>query len=196
MLLIGFGGIAQAGKTTAAEVLSKLTYHNNWHPQRMCVAWRLKQATDRLHISKDKNADAYRAFCQKYGALRRDPEFRPGVSGPDYWVKRLQKRLIKSGAMNDSRRVVILDDIRYQSEIDFVRGLGGTLVYIDALRRFADQLHLPWRQHESEQLAIQYGKGFLPDGTFDIIITNNSSMLSFEKKVLSLACKIGPYVNT
>lgn len=196
MLLIGFGGIAQAGKSTAARHLAGMLYHNNWTPKRMCVAWRLKQATERLNISKDKEPEKYRAFCQKYGALRRDVSFRPGVSGPNYWVRRLNKLLIRSGSLENSRHVVILDDLRYQSELDFVRSLGGTLVYVDALRRFEDQLHLPWRQHESEQLAIQYGKGFLPDNLFDFIISNNGSEASFEKKALSLATKIGPYVDT
>lgn len=195
MMIIGFGGIAKAGKTTAARHLAGMLYHNDWTPQRMSVAWRLKQASERLKISKETSPDKYREFCQKYGALRRDPEFRPGVSGPEYWVKRLEKLIVRSKAPDDDRRVIILDDIRYQSEVDFVRGWGGTLVYIDAMRRLADELHMPWRQHESEQLALNYGKGFLPDSVFDLIISNNGSENSLEKKVLLLASKIGPYIN-
>jgi len=73
---------------------------------------------------------------------------------------------------------------------------GGALVYIDALHRLKDQLEEPWMQHSSEQLAINYGKGLLPDNTFDFIIANNGSLSSLEKKTLALAVKIGPYVNT
>jgi len=196
MLMVGIGGIAQSGKTTTSKMLASMLYHSGWHPIQMSMADVLKKAAARLGIGKDVDPKAYRAFCQKYGEMRRDPNFRPGVSGPDYWVKRFSKAMDRRLGPEHDRKVVIIDDIRYDSERQMVTEHGGALVYIDALHRLKDQLEEPWMQHSSEQLAINYGKGLLPDNTFDFIIANNGSLSSLEKKTLALAVKIGPYVNT
>jgi len=189
--IIGFGGVAKAGKSTAADELAKWCVENGCTPKIMSFAGALKRAAATIGAEKGGPFDAlYRRFCQDVGTDMRDPKYAPGITGPDYWVN-LMQRLIRAVAQeeidsmsidmsagdNRSRfheRVIIIDDVRFMNEIDLIRRHDGWLVFIDAGRRLTD-LDAAWRKHDSEKLAFQYMNGVLPDETFDVSISSNNS---------------------
>jgi len=187
MRIIAFGGLAQAGKTTAAELLARAAFDAGYSPVFERFAGPLKDASNMLGADKESRPDLYRKFCQYVGGNFRDPEFSPPHTGPDYWVELAGRRFreLEKGELADRdhdhwhETLVIVDDVRYQNEIDLIRKWGGTLVFIDGWRR----LGLPesvatwpaWRLDPSEDLAISYSLLKSPDQTFDFIVTNNGT---------------------
>jgi len=198
MRIVAFGGLAQAGKSTAANMLARTAFENGYTPRMERFAGPLKDACAALGADKDARPDLYRKFCQYVGGNFRDPEFSPPHTGPDYWVELTDTRFRKleaaeledRGHDNWHETLVIVDDVRYQNEIDLIRKWGGTLVFIDGWRR----LGLPtdpeqwdkWRRDPSEDLAINYSLLKEPDQTFDFIVTNNGSAAELEEIVQTM----------
>jgi len=201
MRIIAFGGLAQAGKTAAAQHLAHVAFDSGYIPKLEHFAGPLKQAADILGASKKDNPALYRLFCQYMGSSFRDPEFDPGITGPDYWVNLLndrirqaekeeQKRLDAKTPIGFYETLIIIDDVRYQNEVDLIGRWGGTLVFVDAWNR----LNLPndwdalpqWRKDPSERLAWDYGKGTGPDEQFDYVLVNGGSIEMLHDGVESL----------
>ena len=137
---------------------------------------------------------------QRWGESRRDPAYKPGITGPDYWVRRAAGLLAKeadkerheyeqmdkfdfSGEFKE--HVIIFDDMRYPNEVELIVNLGGTTVFIDGMARLPD-IDAEWRRHESEQLAMLYSFGHLPD-LFDFYVNNNYGEDALKKLVDHLA---------
>lgn len=200
MLVIGFAGLARGGKTTAALHLSEWCKEHDMNPVIYSFAQPMKRAAKRLGLSKDKNPRLYRETLQRWGESRRDPKFRPGISGPDYWVRRCSaelcelshyekeryRRLDRFGMNNEFKEtVVIFDDLRYANELEMVHSFNGITVFVDGASRIED-LTASWRQHESEKLAMLYTFGAIPD-VFDFYIKNEKSEEEFKQLVDLLA---------
>ena len=78
---------------------------------------------------------------------------------PDYWVKKTIEEIrelaeIENKLVNEDNKfwevVVIIDDVRYQNEIDTILRMGGDVVHVTA----GDRLPVPharFRRHESEK---------------------------------------------
>lgn len=69
----------------------------------------------------------------------------------DIWVKRLELELQQMNqdnkTLNELR--VCVGDVRFQSEVDFIRRMGGVVIFLDRPTVYQDE-------HPSEQLDIQY----------------------------------------
>lgn len=200
MIVIGFAGLARGGKTTAAQYLRDWCQEHDLDPVIYSFAAPMKRAAKRLGIDKNKNPELYRKTLQRWGESRRDPEFRPGVSGPDYWIERILVDLVdiqmkerytydhldKYGWNSEFKeKVVIFDDMRYLNEVELIQDLGGTTIFVDGAERITD-ISSRWRLHESEKMAMLYTFGQLPD-IFDYYITNNASEESLKQFIESLA---------
>jgi len=201
MRIIAFGGLAQAGKTAAAQHLAKVAFDSGYIPKIEHFAAPLKQAADILGASKKEQPELYRLVCQYLGSSFRDPEFEPGVTGPHYWVNMLhgrlrqaekeeQKRLDSPTPIGFYETLVIIDDVRYQNEVDLIRRWNGTLAFVDAwarLRLTEEWDNLPkWRRDPSERLAWDYGMGIEPDELFDYALSNNGPIEMLHDAVESL----------
>jgi hypothetical protein len=200
--IVAFGGLAKAGKTTAVNTIAKWCVENGFTPQRLSFAGPLKKAAAAIGAIKGSDHDdLYRAFCQMVGKKMRDPEWVPGITGPDYWV-RLMIRSVRQ-AMNDEgahlhdiaarqlrgetesafhETAILIDDVRFENEVETVKTLGGKMVFVDAAQRL-DDLDAPWRQHPSEHLARDYTAGILADELFDWSISNTQTEDAFIRKV-------------
>ena len=201
MKIIAFAGLARGGKTTAAEYLELWCRQHDLNPIRCSFADPIKKAAKRLGIDKEKEPELYRKTLQRWGESRRDPQFRPGVTGPDYWVDRAQK-LIENAAKEEARlynelmrfnlenefkeTVLIFDDLRYLNEADLVKYMLGYTVFIDGSFQPVD-LTAAWRQHSSETLAMAYTFGILPDDTFDFYVDNKGTRDNFRDLIEKLA---------
>lgn len=197
MKVIAFAGLARAGKTTAAKMASKWCIANGYNPVIMSFAEPMKRAAARIGLSKDDDPEKYRSVLQRWGSTRRDPEYKPGVTGPDYWVNRMLMELVEAKVNEKdlyrscdnlnatsifSETVVIFDDCRYLNEVEMIGVINGIVVFVDGISRISDPL-AQWRQHESEMMAWAYTFGQLPDDVFDYYVINDKTQATLQKKI-------------
>ena len=200
MIVVGFAGLARGGKTTAARYLFVWCTEHGMNPMLYSFAQPMKRAAKRIGLDKDKEPEKYRKTLQRWGESRRDPDYKPGVTGPDYWVNRVLAELVvvqldeqekykqmdRFGWQREFKEtVVIFDDLRYLNELELVQALNGTTVFVDGAMRLND-LNAKWRQHESEKMAMLYTTGALPD-IFDFYVKNEESEQHFKELVEYLA---------
>ena len=182
MQIVGFGGLAKAGKTTAANILAKWAFDHGYWVAIEQFAGPLKKASAMLGFRKGGDMDEqYRRFCQKVGTDLVRNEFQL----EHWWVKLMSDRLDVL-AMEEQNRMsghpdapfhetlVIIDDVRFLNEVQLLHKYRGRSVFICAGKRLTD-LDAVWRQHSSEALAWDYTKGELDDNTFDFSIPNNKN---------------------
>jgi hypothetical protein len=202
MHVVGFAGLARGGKTTAARILFDWCKQHGMNPMLYSFAQPMKRAARRVGLDKDTNPELYRTTLQRWGESRRDPQYKPGITGPDYWVNRVLGELvgIQVREQEEYQRidklywnrefketVVIFDDMRYMNELELVKSLNGTTVFVDGSFRLKDDMGAAWRQHESERLATAYTTMSLPDETFDFYVRNAGSEAEFKELVENLA---------
>lgn len=200
MIVVGFAGLARGGKTTAALYLHDWCKEHGMNPILYSFAQPMKRAAKRLGLNKDTNPKKYRETLQRWGESRRDPNYKPGITGPDYWVNRVlielvqvqiteqdtYKQMDRFGWHKEFKEtVVIFDDMRYLNELEMVQALNGTTIFVDGAMRLKD-LDAPWRQHESEKLAMLYTTGHISD-IFDFYVKNEESEAHFKELIEYLA---------
>lgn len=201
MIVVAFAGLARGGKTTSAQMLRDWCNQHGMDARICSFAELMKKAAVRIGLSKETDPTLYRSTLQRWGENKRNPKYQPGRSGPDYWVNKSMALLMKHAAeerllyeridrldLNNEfkERVIIFDDMRYPNELEAIKSIGGSTVFVDGLSRITDIL-ADWRQHESEAMSVMYTFGALPDETFDYYITNNSSEENLKELINILA---------
>lgn len=126
--IVAFTGLAQAGKTTAAQGFLSLGY------DRMSFADPLKAMVRCLTTVTDKEARPD-ALCGKslrevYQSLGTD--WGRNMVGGDIWIRAGRSRLeaLMGDVLSDVIRGVVIDDIRFDNEAQLVRAMGGVVVEI------------------------------------------------------------------
>ena len=154
MRVIGFTGQARCGKSYLSDRLAKAAFDAGQRPHLVSFAGALKRASAEAGFPKDTKPTEYREFCQTHGAEMR-------AQDPDYWVKKTIDEIrelaeLENKLVNEDNKfwevVVIIDDVRYQNEIDTILRMGGDIVHVTA----GDRLPVPharFRRHESEKMA-------------------------------------------
>lgn len=154
MRVIGFTGQARCGKSYLSDRLAKAAFEAGQRPHLVSFAGALKQASADAGFPKDTHPTEYREFCQTHGAEMR-------AKDPNYWVNKTVDQIrelaeLENKLVNEGNKfwevVVIIDDVRYQNEIDTILRMGGDVVHVTA----GDRLPVPharFRRHESEKLA-------------------------------------------
>ena len=176
MQIVGFGGLAQAGKTTAANILAEWAFNRGYHVVMDGFAAPLKKASALLGFIKGGDTDhLYRAFCQTEGARARDEDV-------DWFVNLMAARL-DVAALEEQNMIardnlfhetlVLIDDVRFLNEVEILKRYKARTVFICGLERLSGDLKAEWRQHVSEQLAFDYSAGVINDNTFDFTVPNN-----------------------
>jgi hypothetical protein len=154
MLLIGFGHRARQGKNTAAQaVLEACPLETRVHMYAFADA--LKQEV-RVACGKYGGQFALLSAWKSEGILPdwvhyEDPKPRPLLQwwgtefrrkqDPDYWVKRLDKKLIQHAP-----EVALVTDVRFRNEVDYIKARGGFVV--ECLRTSAPDFEV--EEHSSE----------------------------------------------
>ena len=154
MRVIGFTGQARCGKSYLSDRLAKAAFDAGQRPYLVSFAGALKRASAEAGFPKDTKPTEYRDFCQSHGAEMR-------AKDPDYWVNKTIDEIrelaeLENKLVNEDNKhwevVVIIDDVRYQNEIDTILRMGGDIVHVTA----GDRLPVPharFRRHESEKMA-------------------------------------------
>lgn len=186
MKILGFAGLAQAGKSTAAAAAAAYLLDKGLTPVMERFAGPLKDASDILGFKKGGDTqDLYREFCQFAGKKAREAH-------PDWWVRLLKQRVNDvldaeyrdlEGAPVWHERVIIIDDVRFQNEIDLIHEFGGKIVFLSAWAGLTD-LDAEWRQHESEDIARKYEAGELEDELFDFTVKSTIGEVESLKRII------------
>lgn len=202
MRVIGFAGLGQAGKTTAVDELCRwaLARGGKLDPRRLHFAGPIKDALTIMGAEKGGLRDQlYRQGAQLIGTKFRDPNWIPGITHDDYWVELLSDKLAGLAAEEDTRltlaskgplfreTLVLVDDIRFENELNVLRRWGARLIFIDGFRRLTPTINEPWRKHVSEKMATDYTYGHGDDEMFDTVITNNDTEESFRRTINGMA---------
>ena len=180
MQIVGFGGLAKAGKTTAANILAEWAFTRGYHVVIEQFAGPLKKASAILGFHKGGDRDhLYREFCQTTGAFAR----KSSVDG-DWFLGLMSDRLDVIAHEEQNRMaqdddvfhesLVIIDDVRFPNECELLKKYRGRSVFICAHKRLTD-LDAEWRKHSSEDLAWGYTRGLIDDGMFDFSVPNNKN---------------------
>ena len=133
--LIGICGIAGSGKTTAAmHICQQLPYwrYSFAGPLKDAVADLFMLDRERLNEEHYKNApnDTWgltpRKIMQLFGT-----EAMRGTFGKDFWLIQAEERIKLLAAKAVANKLcVVIDDVRFQNEIDFIKWYGGKILYI------------------------------------------------------------------
>jgi len=141
---IGFFGIAKAGKTTAAHTLVDELNRQGRMAYTKSFAGPLKEGLKVMGIYKDIHPDMYRTAAQFMGTeiCREYAE--------NWWVDQMRHSI--EGLPDDA--IVVVDDCRFINEFDFIREMGGDMVFVDAGHRVipAGKIYT----HRSERIAMNF----------------------------------------
>jgi hypothetical protein len=110
-MIIGLAGYARVGKSTIARAVAELT-----DAQVASFAGELKRRVDALFLPdtpKELKRDTYVAYGKAMRAI-----------DPMYWVEALAENM-------PAHANVIIDDVRYSNEINWIRNMGGVVIRID-----------------------------------------------------------------
>jgi len=187
MYVIGFGGIAGSGKSTAADYVEIESLNHDCKPIRLSFAdpvraQAAKQAGyDDWRIFKHEKPDLYRELCQLVADEGR----------PSTWVNLLNEKLkqIQAEELSDSNllfeeRLVIIDDLRYSNEIELVKAWQGLTVYVSPGNRIVADADGAWRAHESEWLNQRIEGGVIEiENYYEWVVFNSGDPMAFEKKL-------------
>ncbi len=126
--IIAFTGLAQSGKTTAANAFISVGY------DRMSFAEPIKEMVKCLTPLLDKDARPP-SLCGKslrevYQTLGTD--WGRKMVGEDIWVNAGRARIdtLLGDVESDIIRGIVIDDIRFDNEADLVRKMGGLVIEI------------------------------------------------------------------
>lgn len=186
MILILISGKAGVGKTTFATMLAREAFNRGLCPVMASFAGALKKEAEEKGYKKSMDPEGYRKFCQENGEKMRKED-------PLYWIKLFDEEL-------DSYRVkeqdllkknekfwehcVIVDDCRYQNELDYGKTLNATSIFLLFGERDNPNEQRKWLAHESEALANSVEESPRHyDSEFDYLIYNDSTIEDLEDKV-------------
>ena len=138
-LYVGFIGPFGCGKTTlATRVAARLAPRN---VPVLHFADPLKKGLASMGITKESTPALYRKTAQFVGASAR-------AFDSEYWVDQFA---LFASPWHTKADVILVDDVRYQNEIDYIWDRGGLLFFVDAGKRI--DLSASNRDHESEHIS-------------------------------------------
>lgn len=153
-LIIGFAGLAQSGKTTAANIFVT----HGW--LRMSFAAPLKAMLAVLTSETDKNATppelcgkSVREALQTLGT-----DWGRGMIGPGLWVNVMRQKLtdMLERVYDETIEGIVIDDVRFPEEVCLISELGGVVGWVH-------RESVPVLNHISEQALQRVEMDFTVD---------------------------------
>jgi dephospho-CoA kinase len=127
-ILVAFTGLAQAGKTTAAQAFLSLGYDRMSFADPIKAMVRcLTPVTDKLATPQELCGKSLREVYQSLGT-----DWGRNMVGGDIWIRagRFRIETLLSDVLSGVIRGVVIDDIRFDNEAELIRNMGGTVVEI------------------------------------------------------------------
>lgn len=150
-LVIGVAGVARAGKDTFANLASKYFVEHKKAVRKFAFADKLKEDAGGFlreycnisnlgEISNETKTDI-RPFLVWYGCYMRKLD-------PLHWVKEVGRK-IENDSTSD---VIIITDVRFRNESDWIHSLGGKIVHIKRFQSEPNQTSLVPPANDEERL--------------------------------------------
>lgn len=187
MFVIGIGGMAGSGKTTAADYIEIESINLDCTPIRLSFADPVREQAaaqagfDDWRIFKKQNHEEYRDLCQSIA-----DEGRPGkwVNIMEEKLRKIQEEELEDGDPNFKERLVIIDDVRYENEIDLLKCWEALRLFIFIGKRSSKLPGGKWRAHESEWMN-QHVEAYRPEYAdyYDWYLFNDRDHITFETKL-------------
>lgn len=171
-MIIGLGGLANSGKSTAASYLAR-----EYGFARVRFAGPLKAMVrgylvtigtplDRIErmIEGDLKEEPCDAFCgrsPRYALQTCGTEWGREMIAPDFWTRAW--RLAVEAEFGRGAPGIVAEDVRFPEEAEAIRSLGGRVIRIE--RPSAE----PIGSHPSETQAIQFDTRLWNEGTVEIL---------------------------
>lgn len=170
-ILIGISGKKMSGKDALCNSIRKVTV--KFSTQRIAFADALKEEVAQacgvsVQFIED-NKSQFRPILQWWGT-----DFRRKYQGDDYWVKRALGKI--NEAYDKGVNLVIVPDVRFKSEAETIKSVGGYLVRIARPTQLIDG-------HISETELDDY-KGF------DYVVINNGTLDDLDREAGLIYSKI------
>lgn len=126
-IIIGLGGVATVGKDTFFGLLQQNL--PDLKVTRYAFADALKKEVEPI-LKLEYNLDVWnltpeqkklvRPFLVWWGCTKRHFD-------PDYWIKTVNNQIMNYDSFSD---VIVVTDVRFENEANWIQALGGTLVHI------------------------------------------------------------------
>ena len=199
MRIFAFLGPARVGKTTAADMLDLQLRERGYYVERLSMAAPIKDGMKRVGITKEEQPEQYRSLAQRWGAGRRG-------RNPDHYVDKAARKIERFQNVERAdwaklnfdgnlecwdETAIIIDDIRYGNEIDLMRELGATVVWVDGNTRI--NFSEAFRQHESEAMANALAHD--DDMLDDLLETTDGWILDANNGVKAMADQLLLYID-
>lgn len=178
MIVIGLSGKKYSGKDTFCSAIQKVS---DLPVKRIALADPLKDEVYQF-ILKPHNIDRqalddarkkhFRLILQGWGT-----DFKRYFFGTDYWIIKLDETL-KSPAFKDFQGIVVITDIRFRDEAEYVNKINGILVRIVRPEKSF------WRSlvNRLRKLDNHPSETALDDYKFDNYICNDGTIEDLEQK--------------
>ena len=177
-VIVGVTGVAGSGKSTFTDLILKITSEDE--VEELAFATPLKKAAMELFVFKHK--DVYdpklkEVVDPRWGKSPRQilqwlgSEVLRDQFDKDFLIKNLEHRIEASGAS-----IIIVSDVRFDNEAEFVKSHGGILVRITrpSLAKKEGEVHQSEKGVKDEYITHE--------------IVNDGTMDDFEKKIIDF-CK-------
>jgi len=157
--LIGLAGPARSGKDTAATFLVAQGVNQYYFAKPLYEALSVMLGMSVADLKRRKEETIYpfgktiRYMLQTLGT-----EWARTLVHPDYWV------MLADSFFHRSEQSVVISDVRFENEANWIRQLGGMVFHLDR----ADRSVIDNAEHQSEN-GVKVGE-------MDIVIDNNSSV--------------------
>ena len=163
VMLIGISGKKRTGKDTVGAMVVEWLRSKDFTAAQAAFADNLREEVARATgVSPDQfevDKDRWRPILQWWGV-----EFRRHYKGEDYWIRQMTEKLL---AMDE--QVVVLTDVRFRDEADYVNRSGGHVLRVERETGLQDS-------HSSETDLDSYEE-------FSDVIRNDGSLEDLERKV-------------
>jgi len=176
--IIGISGKKQSGKD---EICRILKVHLEGY--RIAFADALKEevcAVFRVSLTYlEERKILFRPMLQWWGT-----DFRRGLNGPDYWIKKMEEKIvpfdwmIKNGRMNQNA-VVVIPDVRFKNEAVYIQQCGGMIWRVNRKTSWYDRLGLRSSDNHPSETDLD-------DFHFDLVIENVGTVAELEAKVVEV----------
>ena len=159
--VIGLTGVAGSGKDTLAQKIKSI-YNSNGLQQCKIVHFSdmLKLFLTRIGIDDVWTQEGKAAYNDKWGCSNRKLLQKFGTEifrrsfGSDFWIRLLHHKYIQTAA---SGTTIIVADVRFEEEANFIKEIGGTLIGVSRVDNDTTPINLDEKEkkHPSEtQVSI------------------------------------------
>lgn len=181
-MMIGLMGAGRSGKDTVAGFTGKVRFafadplkdaFATYHEIPRC--WCDGLTEDGAELDREEECVFWegptssgvtiREGLQRFGVAMRE------TLGAEFWVDQTDHRITESGVRMED---IVITDVRFENEVDFVRGMGGIVLGID---RPGQELVA---SHSSEELAKRMHE------FADVVISNGGTLRELEDETRSV----------